>query len=161
MPTYSLDLSDFIETSFSLFGIKTSLDDYRLAYFLNKHLKTRFEKTENNLEFELNNEKQSYSLFNYEDVYNYNDWFLISNKFIQTRTNNLTVNLFTTTNYNFNSINYLIPERKSFDFFLKITGGVKNTLSKELIQNIKSIQLIDAVFEVKPDELKSKEFLIF
>jgi hypothetical protein len=161
MPTYSLDISDFIDTSFSLFGIKTSLDDYRLAYFLNKQLKTRFEKTENNLEFEQNKKKQSFSLFNYEDIYNYNDWFLISNKFVQTSTNNQTVNLFTTTNYNFDSINYLIPERKSFDFFLKITGGVKHTLSKELIQNIKSIQQIEAVFEINPDELKSKDFLIF
>ncbi|HEX5742295.1 MAG TPA: IPExxxVDY family protein, partial [Flavobacteriaceae bacterium] len=71
------------------------------------------------------------------------------------------VNLFTTTNYNFDSINYLIPERKSFDFFLKITGGVKHTFSKELIQNIKSIQQIEAVFEINPDELKSKDFLIF
>ncbi|HEX5743587.1 MAG TPA: IPExxxVDY family protein, partial [Flavobacteriaceae bacterium] len=84
MPTYSLDISDFIETSFSLFGIKTSLDDFRLAYFLNKQLKTRFEKTENNLEFEQNKTKQSFSLFNYEDLYNYNEWFLISNKFAQT-----------------------------------------------------------------------------
>lgn len=161
MPTYSIDFNEFIEPSFSLFGIKTILNDYRLAYFLNKQLKTKFEKTENNLEFELNNIKQYYSLFNYQDIYNYNDWFLISNKFIQSSKNNQTVNLFTTTNYNFESINYLIPERKSFDFFLKISGGIANTVSKELIQNIKSIQLIDAVFEVKPDELKSKDFLIF
>lgn len=161
MPTYSLDLSDFLDTSFSLFGIKTSLEDYRLAYFLNKQLQTRFERAENNLEFELNGEKQSYSLFNFEDVYNYNDWFLISNKFSQTRTKNQVVNLFTPTNYNFDSINYLIPERKSFDFFLKISGGVKNSLNQKLIQKIKLIHLVDAVFEVKPEELKSKDFLIF
>ena len=161
MPTYSLDLSDFLDTSFSLFGIKTSLEDYRLAYFLNKQLQTRFERAENNLEFELNSEKQSYSLFNFEDVYNYNDWFLISNKFSQTRTKNQVVNLFTPTNYNFDSINYLIPERKSFDFFLKISGGVKNSLNQKLIQKIKLIHLVDAVFEVKPEELKSKDFLIF
>ncbi|MDP2089669.1 MAG: IPExxxVDY family protein [Flavobacteriaceae bacterium] len=161
MPTYSLDLSDFLDTSFSLFGIKTSLEDYRLAYFLNKQLQTQFERTEKNLEFELNNEKQSYSLFNFEDVYNYNDWFLISNKFTQTNKNNQVADLFTQTNFNFDSINYLIPERKSFDYFIKITGGIKNSLNQELIQKIKSIDFIEAVFEVKPNELKSRDFLIF
>lgn len=161
MPTYSLDISDFIDTSFSLYGIKTSLEDYRLAYLLNKQLEIQFERAQNNLEFEIKNEKQSYSLFNFEDIYNYNDWFLISNKSAQTKSNNQVVNLFTPTNYNFDSIHYLIPERKSFDYFIKITGGVKNSLSKELIQKIKTIQLIDAVFEVNPEELKSKDFLIF
>ncbi len=161
MPTYSLDFNDFTDTSFSLIGIKTPLEDYRLAYFLNKQLDTRFKRAEKNLEFEINNEQQSFSLFSYEDVYHYIDWFLIANKFSQTKTNNQVENLFTPTNFNFESINYLIPERKSFDYFLKITGGDINLSDQAFIQKIKSIHLVEAVFEVKPEDLKSKDFLIF
>ena len=161
MPTYSLDISDFSNTSFSLFGIKTPLEDYRLAYFFNKQFQTRFERAAKNLEFESNNEKQSYSLFCFEDIYHFNDWFLIANKFTQTKTDNQVENLFTPTNFNFESINYLIPERKSFDYFLKITGQDNNFFNQDFIQKIKSIHLVEAVFEVKPDALKSKDFLIF
>lgn len=161
MPTYSLDLSDITDTSFLLYGVKTSLEDYRLAYFLNKYLETKFERAEKNLTFDLNNIKHHYSLFNFEDTVNYNNWFLIANKFKQSSVNYQVDNLFTSTNYHFDSINYLIPERKSFDYFIKITGGIEAPKSLKLLRQIKSINLIEAVFEVKPEDLKSKDFLIF
>ncbi|MDO9260733.1 MAG: IPExxxVDY family protein [Flavobacteriaceae bacterium] len=161
MPTYSLDISDFSDTPFSLFGIKTPLEDYRLAYFLNKALLTQFKRAESNLEFETNNEKKSFSLFSFEDIYHYTAWFLIANKYKQTKTDHLVENLFTPTNFNFESINYLIPERKSFDYFLKIIGGEKNFNNRAFIQQLKSIHLVEAVFEIAPEELKSKDFLIF
>ena len=38
MAISKLNLEDFCNEVFSLFAIHTDLDDYRLAYFLNKHL---------------------------------------------------------------------------------------------------------------------------
>ena len=161
MPNYSLDLSEFQDTEFHLIGVKTSIEDYHLAFLLNKYLETYFTRSENNLEFEIKNEKQSFSLFNFDDEHNYKEWNLISNKFIQSNINNQTNNLFSVTNYDFSTINYLIPEQKRFDYFIKITGGDDVSLCQKLIIKLKTIHQIDAVFEINPLELKSKDFLIF
>ena len=38
MQVYALELEDFCEEEYSLIGIHTALEDYRLAYLLNKNL---------------------------------------------------------------------------------------------------------------------------
>lgn len=161
MPIYSLDTNDFADNSYSLFGIKTSLEDYRLAFFLNQALQTQFVRAEKNIEFELYNEQHSYSMFRFENDYCKNDWFLIANKQMQTNAKSQIENLFSKTDFNFESINYLIPEQKSFEYFLKITGETTNVYKQELTKKIASIPLVDVVFELKPADLKSSDFLIF
>ncbi len=161
MPTYSLDISDFNDASYTLLGITTSMVDYQLAYLLNRHLEIRFKRAEKNLEFEIKNNQLSFSIFNFDDQYNFMEWFLIANKFKQSETNINSNTLFSNTSYNFETTNYLIPERKKIDYFIKITGEIDTAFNDEIIQKIKSILPIEAVFEVNPYELKSKDFLIF
>ena len=38
MQVYSLDIDDFNEDNYTLIGIHTALEDFKLAYLLNKNL---------------------------------------------------------------------------------------------------------------------------
>lgn len=119
MQIHALGLEDFCEEEYSLIGIHTALEDYRLAYLLNKNLSIKFSKSTKNLEFEKDNNLASFSIYNFSSKkYDY-DWFLIANSFKnenQTQSNELLLTAETRT--------YLIPEKKKVDFFIKISGEV-------------------------------------
>ena len=66
MQIHSLDLDDFCEEEYSLIGIHTALEDFKLAYLLNKSLCTSFYKSREDLNFENQRKKASFSIFNYK-----------------------------------------------------------------------------------------------
>ena len=81
MQIHALGLEDFCEEEYSLIGIHTALEDYRLAYLLNKNLSIKFSKSTKNLEFEKDNNLASFSIYNFSSKkYDY-DWLLIANSF--------------------------------------------------------------------------------
>lgn len=132
------------EYDFLLFGIVSSVRDYKLAWLLNKELKTKFHKEEEIDLFSDKTDKEcwlSYYLF-YTDMY---DFTLIKNKSVEF----LQV-----------SKPYLLPELKEYDYFLKFGGEsdiytedfIKRSLS--LMPHITYLRLIDV------DELKQKENLL-
>ena len=65
MQIHALGLEDFCEEEYSLIGIHTALEDYKLAYLLNKNLNTHFSKSQKNLEFESNKKRASFSIYNF------------------------------------------------------------------------------------------------
>ena len=64
MQIHSLGLEDFCEDEYSLIGIHTALEDFKLAYLLNKNLGTSFYKSREDLNFENQQKKASFSIFN-------------------------------------------------------------------------------------------------
>ena len=156
MQVYALELDDFCEEEYSLIGIHSTLEDYKLAYLLNKNLKTRFYKSKEDLEFIREEKKASFSIYNYENKeYDY-DWFLIANSYRrenQTVSNELLLTSETKT--------YLIPEKKKVDFFLKICGEVEYEFVMKTINKIKSIGNVITAYSIDKNTLKSKDFLIF
>jgi len=52
MQVYSLDIDDFNEDNYILIGIHTALEDFKLAYLLNKNLDTHFSKATYSLDLE-------------------------------------------------------------------------------------------------------------
>ena len=48
---------DSYEEEYSLIGIHSTLEDYKLAYLLNKNLNTRFYKAKKDLEFVIKKKK--------------------------------------------------------------------------------------------------------
>ena len=67
MPVYALEIDDFCEEEYSLIGIHSTLEDYKLAYLLNKNLSTKFYKAKEDLEFVREKTKVSFSIYNYEN----------------------------------------------------------------------------------------------
>ncbi|MCL7752490.1 IPExxxVDY family protein [Polaribacter sp. Z022] len=149
-------MDDFCEEEYSLIGIHSTLEDYKLAYLLNKNLKTRFYKAKEDLEFVRENKKASFSIYNFENREYDFDWFLIANSYRrenQTVSNELLLTSETKT--------YLIPEKKKVDFFLKISGESEYEFVMKTINTIKNIDNVITAYSIDKNTLKSKDFLIF
>ena len=156
MQIHSLGLEDFCEDEYSLIGIHTALEDFKLAYLLNKNLNTSFYKSKEDLIFEGQQKNASFSIFNYSNAEYDFDWFLIANsskRENQTESNELLLTSETKT--------YLIPEKKKVDFFIKISGDFSYELLSETVDNIKKIDQVITSYSVDKNTLKSKDFLIF
>ncbi|WP_439129971.1 IPExxxVDY family protein [Polaribacter sp.] len=156
MQIHALGLEEFCEEEYALIGIHTALEDYRLAYLLNKNLDTRFAKSKKDLEFENNKNKLSFSIFNFlHKKYDF-EWFLIANSFKKenkTASNELLLSTETKT--------YLIPEKKKVDYFIKISGELAPQYILNIVQRIKKIEQVITSYSIDKNTLKSKDFLIF
>jgi hypothetical protein len=156
MQIHSLGLDDFCEDEYSLIGIHTALEDFKLAYLLNKKLSTSFYKSRENLNFENMQKKTSFSIFNYSNTKYDFDWFLIANsskRENQKESNELLLTSETKT--------YLIPEKKKVDFFIKISGDLEYNFISETVDKIKKIDQVITSYSIDKNTLKSKDFLIF
>ena len=156
MQVYALEMNDFCEEEYSLIGIHSTLEDYKLAYLINKKLNTRFFKAKEDLQFTREKKKASFSIYNYENTKYDFDWFLIANSYRrenQTVSNELLLTSETKT--------YLIPEKKKVDFFLKICGESEYDFVMKIIQKIKNIDNVITAYSIDKNTLKSRDFLIF
>ena len=153
MQVYSLDIDDFNEDKYTLIGIHTALEDFKLAYLLNKNLDTHFSKATYSLDFESN---ASFSVYNYvNEEYDF-EWYLISNSYIEEKTNLLdTIVLATETK------TYLIPEKKKVDYFIKIVGEPNQEFMYKTVNKINKINQVVTSYTVEKHTLKSKQYLIF
>lgn len=156
MQAYSLEINDFYCSEYTLLGIHTPLDDFKLAYMLNKNLEIQLTRANYELDFEENKNKSSYPVFEFYDKEFDINWFLIANIFRGKReTNN--ISLFEESYVK----TYLIPEKKKVDFFLKIEGGFDYDFVVKTIDKIKKISQIETSYTIDSNTLKSKENLIF
>ncbi|WP_430928247.1 IPExxxVDY family protein [Polaribacter marinivivus] len=156
MQIHSLGFNDFYEDDFSLIGIHTTLEDYKLAYLLNKNLKINFIKSKENLNFEKTEKPSSFSIFNYYNKEYDSDWVLIANsskRENQTESNELLLTTETKT--------YLIPEKKKVDFFIKVSGELGFDFVTKIIDKVKNIEQVITSYPIDKNTLKSKDFLIF
>ncbi len=156
MQVHSLDFNDFYEDNYLLIGVHTTLEDYKFAYLLNQELKTRFTKETYSLDFEKEKSSASFSIYKYSNsMYDF-DWFLIANSCTQEKNIQSTGLLLSS-----ETKNYLIPEKKNVDFFIKIIGQSAPEFISNTIERIKDIQQVITSYSIDPNTLKSKDFLIF
>jgi hypothetical protein len=144
-----------LEDDFSLIGIHSTEEDYRLAYLLNKHLNTKLTRFKHNLDFK--DSPSEYALFEYNDCKSLNNYYLINNKCSIKVTSN-TDGLF---GGNYSKTTYLIPEKKEIDFFYKIDGCSNPVFLKNLVAELKKINQIITCYLIDSTNLKSKNHLIF
>jgi hypothetical protein len=154
MQIHSLDLVD----DYSLIGIHSSEEDYRLAYLLNHHLSTKFIKSDLNLDFK--NKNASFPIFEFIDEKTQLANYLISNKYIGNTSVNTGLNLFSQ-NELFSSTSYLISEKRNVDYFIKIEGDISSIELFKTIEKLNKINQIVTSYTINPNKLNSKDFLIF
>jgi len=139
---------------YQLIVIKTVLENFRLAYFLNKALQIQLKKYRFLLQFQ--HKKGAFDVFGYENEMNSAYWALIANKqIIEKETTDDAFSLFEQISNTF----ILIQEEKTVDYFLKIENN--NTPITEIIQTLNSIHKVITAYEIDPNTLKSKDLLIF
>lgn len=145
-----------LEDDYLLIGVHSTEEDYRLAYLLNKHLKTKLIRFKHHLDFK--NSNAEFPLFEYKDEKNFINYYLINNKYSQVVNTQNNEGLF---EGNYSTISYLIPEKKRVDYFLKIEGCNQHNFVQDLIEKLNSISQIITSYSIEPNTLRSKDHLIF
>jgi hypothetical protein len=151
---YKLALDDFDADDYSLIAIHSGLEDYRLAYFINRQLNIRLERCPKDIAYTVQQGKALFSRYVYEDETNNDQWNLIQNKDTALSTQTDTT-LFGNSGVSVSI--YLLPEVKNADYLLK----TENIRTDKTVQLLSGLQYISAAYTVDPRRLRSKNNLIF
>ncbi|WP_035669264.1 IPExxxVDY family protein [Flavobacterium sp. 83] len=162
MAIHKLDLGEFDEIDYYLIAIHTSLEDYRLAFFINQLLPVNLNKSKNEIQINIKEGETNFSRFYYYDNEKAITWNLIQNKneVIQQK-KGINQNLFSNVTMEVATKVFLLPEFKKVDYFLKIEN-IEDTRSVSTIQTIlNKIDRISTLYTVDTNQIKSKNNLIF
>lgn len=123
---------------FILIGISSHENDYRLSWALNTALKINLAKKENlQVANKKHSEFQEFSLFAHQGGTGYQQYNLISN-----RCDN----------------GFLLEEFKNIDFLLQVSGSP--LAKQDLMNTIKTIEIVTLAFEIDPRKVKNKKALL-
>ncbi len=141
---------------YTLIGIHSILEDYRIAYFLNQNLNINLNRPEEDLDFPSKN--CSFPFYIYEDEATFTTWSLLSNKYVFVdNVSSLKNNLFKKET----KTSFLIPEKKKVDYFIKINRTISQNNLLNILTKINKTPKIITSYILDPNNLKSKENLIF
>lgn len=161
MPAHKLVLDEVFEKPFRLLAIHSSIEEYKLAFLLNKHLELRLVRSRRDVDFQVGALQVLFALYSFEDLQKYRNYHLVSNiaKGEQVR-REATNSLFGEEQVAFQKF-YLLPEFKKVDFFLKIEEESNPVSEEQLLKQIKEIPQISTAYSIDFHQIKSKENLIF
>jgi hypothetical protein len=123
--------------SFTLIGISSHENDYRLVWAMNNVFSFQFTRSENLVIF---NQKLStdleFSRFIFSDEDKYLTYHLISNRCPD---------------------GFLFPEIKNLDYLLQITGEHDSKHLSIILKGLKKVGIVSAAFMIDPKQLKDVE----
>ena len=124
MAIHKLDLGEFDEIDYHLIAIHTSLEDYRLAFFINQKLPINLSKSKNEIQINIKEGETKFSRYYYHNFEKAISWNLIQNKgeVVQQKKDN-GQNLFSNVAMEVATKVYLLPEFKKVDYFLKVENN--------------------------------------
>lgn len=162
MAIHKLDFGEFNEIDYSLIAIHTTLEDYRLAYFINQRLHVNLNKSIKEIQITDKEGEVHFSRFHYYEKKKDISWDLIQNinEVIQQKKED-NQSLFTNFDLEVAKKVYMIPEFKKVNYFLKIENSEDNTNLLEIQSELNSIDQIAANYIVDINKIKSKNNLIF
>ena len=161
MAIHKLHLEEFDEIDYQLIAIHSSLEDYRLAYYINQNLPINLKKENCNIQISNKEGETQMARAFFEDSKDI-AWNLVQNQndlFVPSQNSNQ--GLFAESNNKFSTKIYLIPEFKKVDYFLKIENGEVNIDVSKITNCIKKIERVSTVYAVEVEKIKSKNNLIF
>lgn len=153
---------EYDKIDYQLIAIHTNLEDYRLAYFINKNLLILLSKCDSNISIKNKNSETQFVRFAFEDESKLINWSLIKNK-NEFSDENLTVNtgLFVNSKTQISTKTFIIPEFKKVDYFLKIRDLTNSNQIENTLTDLKKIDKISTVYTIASENIKSKNNLIF
>jgi len=162
MAVLKLYLDEFDEVDYNLIAIHSTLEAYRLAYFLNQKFPIILSKSKEEVSVTVKEGEAFFSKFFFDDINNDLRWTLIPNKNeVTIRKKSTGQNLFLNTDVEISTKVFLLSELKKVDYFLKIENNINTLMIDEVVKNIKKITRISTVYAVVPENIKSKNNLIF
>lgn len=162
MGSVVLRLEDFEAENYSLIAIHSSRkEDFKITYLINTILNLYLERTKHDVEIETDQGLASFSLFEYDDLDYHVLWKLVSNKAFLSPESRMNSPLFQNISSTISKQGYLLSEFKTVDYFLKIENTDEQFEILSVIEKLKSIKSVSAVYEVRAENIKSKNNLIF
>lgn len=161
MTIHKLHVEEFDEIDYQLIAIHSTLEDFRLAYYINQNLPINLKKSNCDLQVSNKESETQFTRFVFEDEKDIL-WSLVQNQ-NKAVVSNLTVNqgLFSNSEDTMSTKIYLIPEFKKVDYFLKIENDEVAIDMIQITNQLKKIERISAVYSVEVEKIKSKNNLIF
>ena len=129
---------------FDLYGIISTIRDYKLAWLINQKLGLHLVKEEDIKISFLNNEELVISNYLYESEYA--QFRLLKNRSEERESETL---------------RYLVPELKRFDYLIMKKGAIGEVKDADWFNQIQQIKEIQYIIALDIDKLKSRENLIF
>ena len=157
MNNHKLTLNQFPE-NYHLIAIHSDLDEFRLAFFLNKKLNIGLKRKNDDIYFA--EQDANYSQYEYLDNTKYLKWIFFSNKSLVLEKNSKDdLNLFSQENVASNKMN-LLSQQKSVDYFIIIENIANKTYVDKVLKKISEISGVITSF-ISENKLENKENLIF
>ncbi|MDT0606447.1 IPExxxVDY family protein [Croceitalea rosinachiae] len=145
--------AELYDDSFKLIALHCSLNDYAMAYNINKAVALKLERSIEDLDVA----NFSFPIFEWKDDSNDANWTLVSNAITKTEKRE-SFDLFNQNNEE--RTHYLIEERKEVDYFLKIEENA-NCPINTIVTSINKIPKVITAYNIDAASLKSKRNLIF
>lgn len=161
MAVHKLLIDDFETINYELIAVHSSLEDYRLAYFINRELSTLFEKSPKHIGIKVKEGESCFSRFVYEDFENDTYWNLIPNKGIIVSREENGTDLFFETGMDVTTNVYLLPELRKVDYIIKIEDTESSFDTDGFVDGLLQIKQISTAYKIDHQKLKSKNNLIF
>lgn len=162
MAVHKLQIDDFVTIDYELIAIHASVDDYRLAYFINKHLQLLLEKCERDLSVRSHKSKSCFSRYIFEDPDTEAIWNLLQNKSNTTTLKTVgSTPLFSESGMDVTTTNYILPEIKRVDYLLKVENCPNYCRTDVVIDKLLDVSHITTAYTIDHNKLKSKNNLIF
>ena len=162
MIVHKIHLDEIEKSQYQLVAIHTSLEEYRLAYYINQKLPINLSKCKNEIQIKSKEGETQFARYIYEDEKNGFFWNLIQNKneiTVENKKDNL--GLFTNTSNSFATKVYLLPEFKNVDYLLKIENTEDALEIPKITSLLNSIERVSTVYVIENENIKSKNNLIF
>jgi hypothetical protein len=138
--TKKFTLNNYVDYDFSLIGICSQEEDFKLCFHLNQALQLDFERIR---DIEIVLPKQgnvvSFSCFEYKDVEADLDWYLIANR---------------------NPASNLVANQKQTDYLLRIVGEQELIDPEEIVDRIRELSCVLTAFIIQPQDVKNIENIL-
>jgi hypothetical protein len=151
-----LSLDDFMIDDFALIAIITPLENFKLAYHINKNLEIAFVKEREDIEIITGENLHHFTHYSYDDANTGTHWRLIENQSTQ---NSFKVTGDTIIFDEYSSTTHFLPEFKTVDYLIKIEDYDEYMDLNPLITQLLKIKNISTVYQIDNDIIKSKKNL--
>jgi hypothetical protein len=152
LTTHKISAELYFDT-FELLAIHAALEDYTIAYTLNKYLKLNLSRCKRDIRL---SNLASFSLFEWMDKLSETNWILFKNQSDKEQ-EGLLGGLFD--NDKTTTINYLVSERKEVDYFLKIQSD-ESSIINDIVNEVNKIPDVLTAYAIDVEKLRSRKNLI-
>lgn len=153
-------LLDEINTdNYTLIGIYSSYENYRLAFFLNDLLGWRFERLPMDLDFQFKKAFVQFPIFKSKYYENEVDIYLINNRVKKKEEKRVSTGLFDQPLEKTN-VYKLLPELDKLDYLLKVEDEHSNIPLNNLTKKINKANFEASASIIPNKQIKSKDHLI-